>query len=99
MQPIWSAGSCPLRSESDRPVALPRKDASCHEQTHAVQHDRTFIGRIERGFRLSRLPFSQTGLRVGKKTIANFIEKASRPMYLKDRLGDVKTDCRNRLHG
>jgi hypothetical protein len=37
MWPIWSAGSCPLRSESDRPVALPRNDASCQKLPYALQ--------------------------------------------------------------
>jgi hypothetical protein len=43
-----------------------------------VQQDRTFIGRIERGVDFLGYHFSPTGLRVAKKTIANFIEKASR---------------------
>jgi hypothetical protein len=49
-----------------------------HEQAHAVHQDRTFIGRIERGVDFLGCHFSPTGLRVAKKTIANFIEKASR---------------------
>jgi len=82
-----------------------------------VQQDRPFIGQIERGFDFPGYHFSPTGLRVAKKTIANFIEKASRlyeqksercfnhstgainSMYLKDRLGDFETDCRNGLNG
>jgi hypothetical protein len=43
-----------------------------------VQQDRTFIGRIERGFDFLGYHFSPTGLRVAKKTIAYFIEKASK---------------------
>lgn len=39
--------------------------------------DKTFIGGIERGFDFLGYYFSPAGLRVAKKTIANFIEKAS----------------------
>jgi hypothetical protein len=40
--------------------------------------DKTFIGKIERGFDFLGYHFSPAGLKVAKKTIANFIEKASR---------------------
>jgi RNA-directed DNA polymerase len=40
--------------------------------------DKTFIGRIERGFDFLGYRFSPAGLTLAKKTIANFIEKASR---------------------
>ena len=40
--------------------------------------DKTFIGRIERGFDFLGYHFSPEGLSVAKKTIENFIEKTSR---------------------
>ena len=40
--------------------------------------DKMFIGRIERGFDFLGYHFSPAGLAMAKKTIANFIEKASR---------------------
>ena len=40
--------------------------------------DKTFIGRIERGFDFLGYHFGPAGLTVAKQTIANFIEKASR---------------------
>jgi hypothetical protein len=40
--------------------------------------DKTFIGRIERGFDFLGYHFSPAGLTVAAKTIVNFIEKASR---------------------
>ncbi len=40
--------------------------------------DKTFIGWIERGFDFLGYHFSRAGLSVGKQTIVNFIEKASR---------------------
>jgi RNA-directed DNA polymerase len=40
--------------------------------------DKTFIGRIERGFDFLGYHFSPAGLTVAKKTIANFIEGVSR---------------------
>jgi RNA-directed DNA polymerase len=40
--------------------------------------DKTFIGRIERGFDFLGYRFSPAGLTLAKQTIANFIEKASR---------------------
>ncbi len=40
--------------------------------------DKTFIGRIEKGFDFLGYHFGPDGLRVAKQTIANFIEKASR---------------------
>ena len=46
--------------------------------------DKTFIGRIERGFDFLGYHFSPAGLAVAKKTIANFIEKASR-LYEQER--------------
>ena len=39
--------------------------------------DKTFIGRIERGFDFLGYHFGPAGLTVAAKTIANFIEKAS----------------------
>jgi RNA-directed DNA polymerase len=40
--------------------------------------EKTFIGRIERGFDFLGYRFSPTGLKLATKTIANFIEKTSR---------------------
>jgi len=40
--------------------------------------DKTFIGRIERGFDFLGYHFSPAGMKIAAKTIANFIEKASR---------------------
>ena len=40
--------------------------------------DKTFIGRIERGFDFLGYRFRPAGLTLAKQTIANFIEKASR---------------------
>ena len=48
--------------------------------------DKTFIGRIERGFDFLGYHFSPAGLTVAAKTIANFIEKASR-LYEQKRSG------------
>lgn len=48
------------------------------------QPDKTFIGRIERGFDFLGYHFSPTGLAVAKQTIANFIEKASQ-LYEQER--------------
>jgi hypothetical protein len=42
--------------------------------------DKTFIGRIERGFDFLGYHFSPAGLSVAKQTVGNFIEKASRLM-------------------
>ena len=46
--------------------------------------DKTFIGRIERSFDFLGYNFSPAGLTVARKTIANFIEKASR-LYEQER--------------
>jgi len=46
--------------------------------------DKTFIGRIDRGFDFLGYHFSPDGLSVAKQTIANFIEKASR-LYEQER--------------
>ncbi len=46
--------------------------------------DKTFIGRIERGFDFPAYHFSPAGVTVAKQTIANFIEKASR-LYEQER--------------
>jgi hypothetical protein len=46
--------------------------------------DKTFIGRIERGFDFLGCHFSPAGVVVAKQTIANFIEKASR-LYEQER--------------
>ena len=40
--------------------------------------DKTFIGKIERGFDFLGYHFGPAGLRVAKQTITNFIKKASR---------------------
>ena len=49
--------------------------------------DKTFIGRIERGFDFLGYHFGPAGLTVAAKTIANFIEKASRLYEQKRRAG------------
>jgi RNA-directed DNA polymerase len=46
--------------------------------------DKTFIGRIERGFDFLGYHFSPAGLSVAKQTVANFIQKASR-LYEQER--------------
>jgi retron-type reverse transcriptase len=46
--------------------------------------DKTFIGRVERGFDFLGYHFGPAGLTVAKKTTANFIEKASR-LYEQER--------------
>ncbi len=48
--------------------------------------DKTFIGRIERGFDFLGYHFSRAGLTVAKQTARNFIEKASR-LYEQERTG------------
>src|ERR1700674_5252950 len=40
--------------------------------------DKTFIGRIERGFDFHGYRFTRAGLSVARKTIDSFLEKASR---------------------
>lgn len=40
--------------------------------------DKTFIGRIERGFDFLGYHFTRAGLSLARTTIANFLEKASR---------------------
>ena len=46
--------------------------------------DKTFIGRIKRGFDFLGTHFSPAGLTVAKQTVANFMEKASR-LYEQER--------------
>jgi hypothetical protein len=46
--------------------------------------DKTFIGRIERGFDFLGYHFGPADLSVAKQTVANFIEKASR-LYEQER--------------
>jgi RNA-directed DNA polymerase len=46
--------------------------------------DKTFIGRIERGFDFLGYHFNSAGLSVAKQTVASFIEKASR-LYEQER--------------
>jgi hypothetical protein len=54
--------------------------------------DKTFIGRIERGFDFLGYHFGPTGLAVAKQTLANFIEKASR-LYEQEREGGFSRRC------
>ncbi len=49
--------------------------------------DKTFIGRIERGFDFLGYHFTREGLSLAKQTIVNFIEKASRLYEQKRRTG------------
>ncbi len=46
--------------------------------------DKTFIGRIERGFDFLGYHFSRGGLRIAKATIERFVERATR-LYEQDR--------------
>jgi RNA-directed DNA polymerase len=50
--------------------------------------DKTFIGRVERDFDFLGYHFTPTGLKVAKRTIANFIEKASR-LYEQERNASI----------
>ena len=50
----------------------------------AKHPDKTFIGRIERGFDFLGYHFSRTGLTVAKATIEKFVERAAR-LYEQDR--------------
>lgn len=54
--------------------------------------DKTFIGRIERGFDFLGYHFSTEGLTVAQKTIANFIKKASQ-LYEQERINDTGNGC------
>ncbi|MCH8240261.1 MAG: group II intron reverse transcriptase domain-containing protein [Proteobacteria bacterium] len=55
----------------------------------AKHPDKTFIGKIERGFDFLGYHFSAEGLTVAKKTVANFIEKASRLYEQQRRTGSA----------
>ncbi len=46
--------------------------------------DKTFIGRIEKGFDFLGFHFSRDGLTVAKKTVERFVARATRP-YEQDR--------------
>ena len=48
--------------------------------------DKTFIGRIEKGFDFLAYHFSRDGLRVAKKTMKNFVERAVQ-LYEQERSG------------
>jgi hypothetical protein len=65
------------RADAAPAVVSSRKPppTTCWTRPHP---DKAFIGRIERGFDFLGYHFSRAGLKVAKKTIANFIEKASR---------------------
>ncbi|MDA2917047.1 hypothetical protein MYX64_09455 [Nitrospinae bacterium AH_259_B05_G02_I21] len=44
-----------------------------------IHPDKTFIGRIERGFNFLGYHFSPAGLAAATETIARFVERAIRP--------------------
>ena len=69
-----------------RPIAASQRTAaSGQEETHAPQQKPgRFNGRIACGFDLVGYHFSPAGLTVAAKTIANFVEKASR-LYEQER--------------
>jgi hypothetical protein len=52
--------------------------------------DKTFIGRIERGFDFLGYHFSPAGMKIAAKTIASFIEKASRLYEQKRSAGSAR---------
>ncbi len=54
--------------------------------------DKTFIGRIERGFDFLGYHFSRDGVRVAKATIEKFIKRASR-LYEQKRVGAGAPDA------
>ncbi len=54
--------------------------------------DKTFIGKIERGFDFLGYHFSRDGLRVAKATIQRFVERASR-LYEQKRVGAGAPDA------
>jgi len=55
--------------------------------------DKTFIGRIERGFDFLGYRFRLAGLTLAKQTIANLIEKASRLYEQKKAPRGFSRDC------
>jgi len=58
--------------------------SSCQYRNLEKHPDKTFIGRIERGFDFFGYHFSTEGLTVARKTIENFVKKASR-LYEQER--------------
>ena len=54
--------------------------------------DKTFIGRIERGFDFLGYHFSRDGPRVAKATIERFVERATR-LYEQERVGAGAPDA------
>ena len=54
--------------------------------------DKTFIGRLEKGFDFLGYPFSPEGLRVATATIEKFIKRTSR-LYEQERMGAVAPDA------
>ncbi len=54
--------------------------------------DKTFIGRIERGFDFLGTHFSRDGLKVAKATIQRFVERAAR-LYEQERMGGGAPDA------
>ncbi len=54
--------------------------------------DKTFIGRIERGFDFLGYHFSRDGLTVAKATIQKFVERAAR-LYEQERVGAGAPDA------
>ena len=54
--------------------------------------DKTFIGRIERGFDFLGYHFSRDGLKVAKATIQRFVERAAR-LYEQERMGAGAPDA------
>ncbi len=54
--------------------------------------DKTFIGRIEKGFEFLGYHFGPNGLGVAKATIEKFIKQASR-LYEQKRIGKVAPDA------
>ncbi len=54
--------------------------------------DKTFIGRIERGFDFLGYHFNPEGLRVAKATIEKFLVRTSR-LYEQERVGAVAPDA------
>ena len=75
---MWTTSSSSLRTRWQLRGAVKMVNQRLAALGLEKHPDKTFIGRIERGFDFLGYRFSPAGLTLAKKTIANFIEKASR---------------------
>jgi len=96
MRGLWMIVSS-LRRRAGPSICIRTVNETFREIKLDKHPDKTFTGKVKRGFDLLGYHFSPEGLTVEKKILLNFVERAIQ-LYEQER-GSPKGDCKLRKYG